>query len=75
MNKWPAGTPTFVKHNVLAEYIQDTALKTGVHESTLYNTQVKRTSKEGNIWRVETSTWDAATGQTTEKTWVGMLKL
>jgi hypothetical protein len=73
VNKWPAGTTTFVRHNVLADYIQDTAVKTGVHESTLYNTQVKRVVKDGNIWKIETSTWDAATRQPTEKIWVSFL--
>jgi len=56
VNKWPAGTTTFVKHHVLAKYIQDTAVKTGVHESTLYNTQVKRVVKDADTWRIETST-------------------
>ena len=73
INSWPTGTLPFVRHNVLAEYIQDTAAKSGVHESTLYNTEVKKVVKDGNVWRVETSTWDAATRQTSAKTWVGFV--
>ncbi|KIW60848.1 hypothetical protein, variant 2 [Exophiala xenobiotica] len=69
VNSWPAGTPAFVKHNVIAEYIQDTSIKTGIHERTLYNTRVKNLSKEGNIWRLETSTWNKTTGKATEKVW------
>ncbi len=74
VNSWPAGTPAFVKHNVIAEYIQDTSIKTGIHERTLYNTRVKNLSKEGNIWRLETSTWNKTTGKATEKVWVGFVR-
>jgi MFS transporter, ACS family, pantothenate transporter len=59
-----------VRHNVLAEYIQDTAVKTGVHEKTVYDTEVKLVTKDGNIWSVETSTWDVAKRETTLRTWV-----
>ncbi|RMZ84051.1 hypothetical protein DV737_g1351, partial [Chaetothyriales sp. CBS 132003] len=43
INSWKPGTESFVRHNVLAEYIQDTAVKTGVHERIVYNTDVKHT--------------------------------
>lgn len=71
INSWPADTPAFVRHNVLASYIQDTAVKTGVHEDTLYNTAVRNVSKAGDTWRLETATWDKTTGKATENVWVG----
>jgi hypothetical protein len=71
INSWPAGTPTFVRHQVLAQYIQDTAAKSGVHEDTIFNTEVKRVAKVGSYWKVETSTLNSATGQKTAKIWVG----
>ncbi|KIW21428.1 hypothetical protein PV08_02008 [Exophiala spinifera] len=69
LNNWPADTPAFVRHNVLAHYIQDTAVKTGVHEDTVYDTAVKNVSKAGGTWRLETATWDKTTGKATEKVW------
>ena len=56
LNAFPPGTPDFVSHDVLKDYIQDTAFKTGVHELTRYNTEVK------DLWRSDT-TWsvDAVT--------------
>jgi len=61
----------FVKHIVLKEYIQDTTVKTGIHERTLYNTKVDAVVKErNNKWNVRTSTWNADTKEKTSKIWV-----
>ena len=56
LNQFPAGTEDFVTHDVLKDYIQDTATKTGVHEIAQYDTEVKNISKEGAKWIVETAT-------------------
>lgn len=56
LNQFPNGTEDFVSHAVLKDYIQDTAVKTGVHELTQYDTEVKNISKEGAKWIVETAT-------------------
>jgi ACS family pantothenate transporter-like MFS transporter len=56
LNCFPAGTEDYVSHAVLKNYIQDTAVATGVHELTLYNTEVRKVFKESNFWIVETAT-------------------
>lgn len=56
LNQFPAGTEDFVTHNVLKDYIQDTAAVTGVHEITQYDTECKDVSKKGAKWIVETAT-------------------
>ncbi|KAF1847961.1 dimethylaniline monooxygenase [Cucurbitaria berberidis CBS 394.84] len=56
LNKFPTGTEDFVTHDVLKDYIQDTAAKTGVNDITQYDTEVKHVSKEGAKWIVETAT-------------------
>jgi cation diffusion facilitator CzcD-associated flavoprotein CzcO len=56
LNSWKSGTPEIVQHNVLKEYIQDTASKTGLDAITLYNTRVEHAAKQGSKWHVETTT-------------------
>ncbi|KAJ4377607.1 hypothetical protein N0V83_000434 [Neocucurbitaria cava] len=56
LNQFPAGTEDFVTHDVLKDYIQDTAAITGVHEITQYETEVKHVSRKGGNWIVETAT-------------------
>ncbi|KAI1625639.1 FAD dependent oxidoreductase [Exophiala viscosa] len=70
LNTWKAGTQAFVRHHVLAEYIQETAVKTGVHEQTLYNTEVRQVSKDGNVWRIQTSTWDPIKRESALNPWL-----
>jgi len=70
LNSWPPGTEAIVKHNVLAEYIQDTATKTGVDEVAQFNTKVESLSKEGEIWRIQTSTLEAGRFQKIIRHWV-----
>lgn len=55
LNRFPAGTDDYVTHDVLADYIQKTAIVTGVHEATKYDTNVKNIWKDGNSWSVETT--------------------
>ncbi|KAL6161301.1 hypothetical protein ACJBU6_00421 [Exserohilum turcicum] len=63
LNQFPAGTEDYVTHKVLADYIQDTAISTGVHEVTQYDTNVESVSKKGESWSVETTTFQTdATG-------------
>ena len=56
LNPFPPETPDFVSHNVLKDYIQDTATKTGVDKLTRFNTEVKSLSKSGSKWTVEAVT-------------------
>ena len=70
LNAWPAGTPSFASHSVLAAYIQDTARTTGVADRTLLNTKVVSVAKtDGRVWDVTTATWDAATGTESARAW------
>jgi ACS family pantothenate transporter-like MFS transporter len=54
LNAWPEGTPDFVSHSVMKEYIQDTSRKTGVDDITIYGARVKNLIKQGDSWQV---TW------------------
>ncbi|KAL4995061.1 major facilitator superfamily domain-containing protein [Aspergillus recurvatus] len=54
LNAWPEGTPDFVSHSVMKEYIQDTSRKTGVDDITIYGARVKNVFKQGDSWQV---TW------------------
>ncbi|KAL4810683.1 hypothetical protein BDV18DRAFT_155295 [Aspergillus unguis] len=54
LNAWPEGTPDFVSHSVLREYIQDTSRKAGVHGVTRYGARVKNVEKVDAVWNV---TW------------------
>ena len=54
LNAWPEGTPDFVSHSVMKEYIQDTSRKTGVDDITIYGARVKNLTKQGDSWQV---TW------------------
>ncbi|KAF2826865.1 dimethylaniline monooxygenase [Ophiobolus disseminans] len=66
LNKFPSGTEDFVTHDVLKDYIQDTAIFTGVHGVTQYDTEVTRVSKKEESWNVETTVLRSdATGAST----------
>ncbi|EYE98611.1 putative FAD dependent oxidoreductase [Aspergillus ruber CBS 135680] len=54
LNAWPEGTPDFVSHSVMQEYIQDTSRKARVHAFTIYGARVKNIAKKGRKWGV---TW------------------
>jgi hypothetical protein len=56
LNSWPEGTPDYVSHNVMKEYIQDTSRKTRVEDVTIYGARVKNISKQGEGWNVTWST-------------------
>jgi hypothetical protein len=66
LSRFPAGTQDYVTHKVLGDYIKDTAISTGVHEVTQYNTNVKNVSKSGETWTVETATLHNDTAGTVE---------
>jgi hypothetical protein len=68
LNRFPAGTEDFVSHKVLKDYIQSTAIVSGVQESTLYNTEVNKMSKSGNSWTVDTTTLDVDDSGETRQT-------
>ena len=55
-NKWKPGTADFVKHNVLAEYIQDTARVNGIEDAIEFQTRVDHVEKSGDKWTVQTTT-------------------
>ncbi|KAF7594618.1 hypothetical protein BBP40_008708 [Aspergillus hancockii] len=56
LNAWPEGTPDFVSHNVIKDYIQDTSRKARVHDVTIYGARVKDLRKHGDKWEVLWST-------------------
>jgi hypothetical protein len=56
LNTFPPGTGDYVTHDVLKDYIQTTALKTGVDKVIHYDTEVTKVSKSGNSWIVDTAT-------------------
>ncbi|KAF1935497.1 FAD/NAD(P)-binding domain-containing protein [Clathrospora elynae] len=56
LNPFPTGTEDFVSHAVLKDYIQETAVKTGIHSIIQYDTEVKNISKRAGKWIVETTT-------------------
>ncbi|KAJ5714592.1 uncharacterized protein N7483_011773 [Penicillium malachiteum] len=52
LNHWPEGTPNYVNHSVLKDYIQDTSQKAGVDDATIYGALVTDIHKEGQEWHV-----------------------
>ena len=62
LNPFPPGTEDYVTHQVLCDYIQATAASTGVHGLTRYDTDVKRVTKNGKSWTVETATLQTEEG-------------
>ncbi|KAF2025488.1 dimethylaniline monooxygenase [Setomelanomma holmii] len=56
LNQFPKGTEDFVTHDVLKDYIQNTARITGIDKITRYNSEVRTVSKSESSWLLETST-------------------
>lgn len=56
LKQFPKGTEDYVTHKVLAEYIQDIVISSGVHDITHFDTSVRHVSKTGGFWKVETTT-------------------
>lgn len=52
LNAWPEGTPDFVSHDVIRDYIQDTSRKARVDDVTIYGARVKDLRKSGDKWEV-----------------------
>ncbi|EFX02193.1 FAD dependent oxidoreductase [Grosmannia clavigera kw1407] len=69
LNKWKPNTQSFSTHDVLSDYIQDTAAKTGVTERTMFDTKVVSIKKDRDVWQVTTSTWDHTTKNATTRDW------
>lgn len=55
LNAWPDGTPHYVNHRVLKEYIQDTSSKAGVDNVTIFGALVTKVYKDGHGWHVHWS--------------------
>lgn len=55
-HKWAEGTEEFVSQSVIAKYVQDTAVANGILGDVRLNTRVESVEKQGDKWRVETST-------------------
>ena len=70
-NKWKEGTEQFVSHNVLAEYIQDTARVTDVEPLIHFNTRVDAVEKVGSQWSVSVSTLTPELSRPVSSTTVG----
>lgn len=54
-NKWQPGTEEFVSHNILAEYIQDTARQTDIESQIKFGTRVDAVDKVGSHWTIRSS--------------------
>lgn len=75
INSWKPDTPEIVNHSVLKAYIQDTAAKEGIDAVTLYNTRVENAIKQGEKWRIETTTLsNSESGKLAKiaRTWVSL---
>lgn len=57
-HKWAEGTEEFVSQSVIAKYVKDTAVVNGILGDVRLNTRVESVEKQGNEWRVETSTFE-----------------
>ncbi|MCJ1401790.1 hypothetical protein MMC11_005007 [Xylographa trunciseda] len=53
---WKEGTPDFVDHCVLKEYIQNIASKSAAESEYLFNTRVERIWKDGQQWNFLSTT-------------------
>jgi hypothetical protein len=72
LNSWQDGTEEIVPHQIVKEYIQSTAVKTGVDDVTLYNTRVDSVTKQGHKWHIHTTTLlrDDSPALTAARSWV-----
>lgn len=52
LGPWPEGTPDYVSHTVMKEYIQTISQRTGVEDATIYGARVTDVYKKGDAWRV-----------------------
>ena len=49
---WKVGTAEFVTHNIIADYIQDSAVANSVVDSISFNTRVNHVRKVDATWEV-----------------------
>jgi cation diffusion facilitator CzcD-associated flavoprotein CzcO len=64
---WPEGTPDYITHEQVEQYIQDLAVRTGVQDRVQYDTRVESVRKNSNAasasgWTIRTKTLRRATG-------------
>jgi hypothetical protein len=52
---WKPSTPDFVTHDVLATYIQDTAVSNDILSAISFRTRVNKVEKKDTKWEVSTS--------------------
>lgn len=52
LNAWPDGTPRYVNHRVIKDYIQDTSKKAGVDDVTNFGSLVTRVHKDVGKWHL-----------------------
>ncbi|KAF2206023.1 FAD dependent oxidoreductase [Delitschia confertaspora ATCC 74209] len=69
LNRFPPGTPDFVSHSVLREYIQEIATKTGVLDVTRFDTEVKNVWKSGSQWLVNAVTLKSDNSGKVSRSW------
>jgi hypothetical protein len=56
LHTWPEGTNDFVSHEVLKQYIQEIAVRTGVGRATTYGARVIEIKKRGHKWSLNYTT-------------------
>ncbi|KAF2421056.1 FAD/NAD(P)-binding domain-containing protein [Tothia fuscella] len=56
LNGWPEGTPDFVNHRILKEYIQETSKIASVDSNTIYGALVTELQKKDEKWHLTYST-------------------
>ena len=49
---WPVGTPNFINHGVISQYIIDAARVSGLDQHTRFDTRVEQIWKENGKWKV-----------------------
>lgn len=56
LNDWPPGTPDYVNHHVLKDYIQETSRKNGVDSLTIFGARVTDLRKGARDWDLRFTT-------------------
>ena len=51
--EWDEGTEEFVTHNILADYIQNSAKSNDILDCISFNTRVNQVMKFGSLWKLE----------------------
>ena len=64
---WNPGTPEYVNHAIILEYIQSIAQKRDLEKDVLYNTRVEHILKEDRRWLVRSITLTKTRCETVRK--------